>query len=178
MDWLVDARTNLDVAGIEANLPGIRGGNHNIPADEFAPVHVISECSRKQPNAVAALAEDLIGLLEHRDTRPLEVSRVDGDIVFLHQHFQPVIQTAHHDGADRPHGIDFLAFPLPPLQASLHGFRHGDTLGHRERNGRIDADAAVCGFLNGWNASSGHGDFDNHVGRQAAELHHLVQDGI
>src|SRR5579864_6955485 len=43
IDRLVDPRDNLDITGIEANLPFVRRGNHDLSAYEFAPVHVIAD---------------------------------------------------------------------------------------------------------------------------------------
>src|ERR1700730_1635673 len=44
----VDAGTNLNVAGVEANLPRVRWRNDDITTDEFAPVHVVSKRGRQQ----------------------------------------------------------------------------------------------------------------------------------
>src|SRR5260370_7793391 len=43
-NWLINTRMHINVARIEAHLPGIRRCNNDFPADELTPVHVIAEC--------------------------------------------------------------------------------------------------------------------------------------
>ena len=54
-------------------------------------------------SAIAALAEQAVGLLEHRDAGPLEVTGIGDDAVALHHHLQPVVEPADHDRAHRAH---------------------------------------------------------------------------
>src|SRR5207302_3907344 len=111
---LVHTGAHFNVAGVEPNLPGIRWGNDNVTTDELAPVHVVAKRGGKQADSVAALAEDAIGLLEHCDSGPLQIAWIYRDILFLRDHLQPVIETADHNSAHRPHAFDGLAFALPP----------------------------------------------------------------
>ena len=57
VDRIVDARFDFNIAGIEANLPGMRRGNHNVAADEFAPVHVIAKCGGEQTECDSRVRE-------------------------------------------------------------------------------------------------------------------------
>src|SRR5207245_1301337 len=161
--WLVHTWPYFEVAGVNPNLPGIGWRNDNVPADELTPVHVVPKRGREQTDAIATLAEDTIGLLEHRHSGPLQIARIDRYVLLLGDHLQPVIETADHDGAHRSHTFDLLAFALPPPQAAFHGFRHRDALWQRKTNGRIDADAAGGGFLDRGNPGTRHRDLDAHV---------------
>src|SRR5690348_7409816 len=104
-------------------------------------MHVVAKRGGEQAYPVAAVTEDLISLLEDRHTGPLQISRIDCHIVFLHQDFQPVIETTHHDGAYRTHSGDFLALALTPRQAALDRFSYCDALRQAETNRGVDADA-------------------------------------
>ena len=68
----VDAGLDRHVARVEPLLPHVRRRDHDVAADELAPVHVVAEGGREQADAVAALLEQPVSLLEHRDTRPFE----------------------------------------------------------------------------------------------------------
>src|SRR5260370_25850154 len=61
IDGLVDSWNNLDVTPVEADLPLVRRGDHDISPHEFAPMHMIAEGSRGEPNTAAALAKKLGG---------------------------------------------------------------------------------------------------------------------
>ena len=98
--------------------------------------------------------------------------------LFFDNYFHPVIETANHDGADRPHRCDFLAFLLTPLQTSLYGFGNGDALRQGETNGRVDTDAAIGGFLNSRNSCTRDRDLYDHIGRQPTEFFGLLDDGF
>ena len=63
----------------EALLPRRRRRDHDVAADQLAPVHVIAKRRGQQARAIAALAKERVGLLEHRHTRPLEMAGVGGD---------------------------------------------------------------------------------------------------
>src|ERR1700693_2498279 len=60
---LVDARGNFDVASIDPNVPGVGRGDHQISADEFAPVHVVAKSGGEQAGSITSLAEEPISLL-------------------------------------------------------------------------------------------------------------------
>src|SRR5215469_8895855 len=83
-------RTHFDIAVIEANLPGIGRRNDDIAANEFAPVHMIAEGCREQANTIAAFAEDLISLLEHCHSGPLQITRIDRDVFSFGHYLQPI----------------------------------------------------------------------------------------
>src|SRR5215469_12986028 len=76
IDRVVDARPNIDIAGVKTNLPRVGWRDYNLPTDKLAPVHMIAKGSRKQTDSVAALAEDLVALLKHRHPSPLQISGV------------------------------------------------------------------------------------------------------
>ena len=141
-------------------------------------MHVVPKRGREQTDTIAALAEDAIGLLEHRHPGPLQIARIDRYVLLLGFYLQPVIETADHDGAHRSHAFDLLAFALPLPQAAFHGFRHRNTLGQRKTNGRIDADAAVGGFLDRGNPGARHRDLDDHIGREPVEFLYLLHDSL
>ena len=44
-------------------------------------------------------------------------------------------------------GLDVEAIRPPAVQAALHGFGHGERLGHRETDRGVDVHAAVCRLL-------------------------------
>src|SRR5713226_1069787 len=178
LDGLVDSWPDLDIAGIKAHLPGVRGRDDDIAADEFAPVHVVAKGGREQADAVAALAENLVGLLEYRDASPFQVSRIDGDIVFFGDDLQPVIETANHDGADWAHSGDFFAFAFASFEPALRGFGHGEALRQREADGGVDADTSVGYFFDRRNPGTGDRDLHDHVGSDAAELLRLLHNGL
>src|SRR4029077_21023219 len=69
---VVDPRSHLDVTRVEALLPRGRWRDDCIRADELAPLHVVAEGRGQQPQPVAAIAKDAIGLLENSHARPLE----------------------------------------------------------------------------------------------------------
>ena len=88
---------------------------------------------------------------------------------------EPVVEAADHEGADGAHGGDVEAFGFAALEAALDGLGDGDGLGEGEADGGVDADAAVGGFFNGGDAGAGGGDFDDHVGREPAEVDGLSE---
>src|SRR5215469_63525 len=61
----IDAILHCNITGIKPELPGIRRGDHHVSSDQFTPMHVIAESSRKKANPVAAVAEQSIGTLEN-----------------------------------------------------------------------------------------------------------------
>ena len=67
------------------------------------------------------------------------------------------------------------AFRFAPLEAALHGLSDGDGLGEGKADGGVDADAAVSGFFNRGDSGARGGDFDDHVGREPAEVDGLRQ---
>jgi len=141
-------------------------------------VHVISEGRRQQPDTVASLPEDPVGLFEHRHPRPFQVAGIDAEVLLLRQHFQPVIQPPDHDRADRPHGRDVFAFPLPPAQPGLERLGHRETLREGETNRGVDADAPVGGLLNRRNPRPSHRNLHDHIRRKLAEMDRLLDDGL
>src|SRR6516225_3967101 len=110
---LVNSWTYHYIARVESNLPGVRRRDHHISADKFAPMHVISKSGGKQPDAISALFENLISLLEHRHTRPFKMSGLDGDVFLFRKHFQPIIESPDHNGANRTHGSNLFSFTFP-----------------------------------------------------------------
>ena len=177
-DGLVDAGTRLDVARVESNLPGIGRRDYDVTTDEFAPVHVIAERGREQANSIAAIAKDGIRLLKHGDAGPFEIARIDCDIFFFDHHLQPVIEAADHDGAHRSHRRNILAFAFAALEAALDRLGNGNALRQREAHGRVDADTAVGGLLDGGDTGSSDRDFHDHVGCELAEFHGLLDDRL
>src|SRR5712692_577255 len=175
---LVDARTNLNVAGVQANLPHVRWRNDDITTDEFAPVHVVAKSRRQQAYAIATLAKNLVCLLEYRNAGPLQVSRIDRDIFLFGDDLQPVIEPSDHNGAYRPHGRNFSTLLFASGQTALHRFRHRDALWQGEANRRVDADPEVSRFLDGGNACASYGNFHDHVGRKLVEFLGLPHDGL
>src|SRR5580658_3011654 len=47
---IVDSWTNLYIAGVEANLPGMGRRDDHISANELAPMHVVAKGGREQTN--------------------------------------------------------------------------------------------------------------------------------
>src|SRR5438128_8491824 len=78
VDRVVDPRPDLDVTCVEPFLPCGRWRDDGVRAYELAPMHVIAECRRQQPQPVATLAEDAVRLLEYGHPCPLQVARIDG----------------------------------------------------------------------------------------------------
>src|SRR5712692_2474813 len=175
---LVDARTNLNVAGVQANLPRVRWRNDDITTDEFAPVHVVAKSRRQQAYAIATLPKNLVGFLEYRDAGPLQVSRIDRDIFLFGDDLQPVIEPSDHYGAYRSHGRNFLTIFLSSGQTALYRFSNRDALRQREANRRVEADPAVSRFLDGGNPSASYGNLYDHVRRKPVEFLGLPHDGL
>src|SRR5207245_10671427 len=117
---LVDAWDRRDPARVDPHLPGVGRRDHHVASDELAPVHVVAERRGEEPDAVATLLEEAIRLLEHRHPRPFEDAGIDEHPLLLRNLLHPVVQPAHHDGADRPHLRDAFALFLPPLPTALH----------------------------------------------------------
>src|SRR3984893_5567815 len=176
IDRFMDAVADFHIARVAADLPGVRRRDHDVPADELAPVHVVPKGCRQEADPVAARAEQLIGLLENGYAGPFEIPGIDGDVFLLGQHLQPVVEPSDHDGADRTHRGDVFSLALPPLEATLHRFRDGDTLRQREADGGVDADAAVGGFFNGRNTGTRDRNLYDHIGCQAVEFLGLLND--
>jgi hypothetical protein len=98
--------------------------------------------------------------------------------VLVVEDLEPVVEAADHERADGAHGGDVEAFGFAALEAALDGLGDGDGLGEGEADGGVDADAAIRGFLNGGNAGARGGDFDDHVGRELAEVDGLLEHGF
>src|SRR5215469_8863957 len=178
IDRIVDAWPNIDIAGVKTNLPRVGWRDYNLSTDKLAPMHMIAKGSRKQTDSVAALAEDLVGLLKYRNPGPLQISRVDGDVLLFGDNLQPVIESADHDRANRTHAGNVLAFPFPPPQSALRRFGYSNRLRQSEANGRVNGNAAVSGFLNRWDTCSRDRDFHNHVGCNAGKFLRLLDDAV
>jgi len=109
--------------------------------DELAPVHVVAKGRRKQPQPVAALAEDGVGLLENSDPATT-VIRVDGDVAPLEQDLHPVVEPATMIGAYRSHRVDVLPRSRAP-QARSTDSATAMHCGSVKAHGRVDADPAM-----------------------------------
>src|SRR5439155_20673154 len=83
VDRVVDPGTHLDVARIETRLPRVGGRDHSVGADQLAPVHVVAESRGQQLQAVHALAEYPVRLLEDGHACTLEVAGVYADIALV-----------------------------------------------------------------------------------------------
>src|SRR5204863_6546959 len=93
-DRLMDAWDNLDITCVIALLPGVWWRDYDISADEFAPVHVISERCREQACPVPVLTKNAIRVLENSDSRPFEIAGIRADVFLFHHDLQPIIETA------------------------------------------------------------------------------------
>src|SRR3984893_10036614 len=175
---LVDARTNLNIAGVQANLPRVGRRNDNIATNKFAPVHVVAKRCRQQANAITPRAKNLIGPLEYRDAGPLQVSGVEGNIFLFGDDLQPGIEPCGHDGTYRPHGRNILTLFFASDQTAPHRFSNRDALRQREANRRVNADPAVSRFLDGRNPSASHRNLHDHIGREPVEFLRLPHDGL
>ena len=176
IDGPVDPRRDRDVARRKAFLPRARRRDHDVAADQFAPMHVIAERRRQQAEAIAALAEQPIRLLEHRNAGPLQVTGIGGDRRPLHHHLQPVVEAAHHDRADRAHVRNVVPAGFTPPQAALNRFGDGKALRHGERNGGVDADASRRRFLDRHDTGARRRNLDDHIGGECIESHGLIDD--
>src|SRR5580658_2049439 len=107
---LVNLWGDTYVAAIETKLPLVRRRNHHIPTYQLAPLHVVAECRRQQTDTIAALAVNLIGLLEYGDSSPLQISGLEDNILLFRNHFQPIVQPAPHDRTNRTHPRNVQAF--------------------------------------------------------------------
>src|SRR5262249_61326076 len=87
-DSVIDAASHFDVARVETELPGIWRRDDDVATDELAPMHVITEGRREQPNPVSALTKQAVGLLKYCHAGPFEVTRVDGGRFFFGDDFQ------------------------------------------------------------------------------------------
>src|SRR5271165_2294851 len=178
LDRLVDARTDLDIAGIVAKLPCVRRRNDDITANKLAPVHVIAKRRREQSDSIAPLSKDLIRLLEYRHPSPLQISRIYGDVLLLGGELQRVIEPPDHDRTHRSHGRDIFAFALAPFKAALNRLGYGKSLWQGEANSRVDADPAISSLLDRWNTGASHGDFHDDIGRESVEFLCLRQNRL
>src|ERR1700733_12606441 len=155
---LVNLWGDTYIAAIEADLPLIRRRNHHIAAYQLAPLHVVAECRRQQTDTIAALAINLISLLEYGNSCPLQISGLENNVLFFRNHFQPIVQPASHNRADWAHPGYVQACLLSSRETTLYGFGHCNALRQRKRDRRIDADAAVGGLFDGSNACMGRRD--------------------
>src|ERR1700757_223116 len=94
---LIDAGAHLDIAGVEADLPGVGRRDDDVATDQFAPMHVVAKRRREQPDSVAALPKNLIGLFEYRHPGPFQITRIDGDVLFFAYNLEPIVETSNHD---------------------------------------------------------------------------------
>src|SRR4051812_3046810 len=76
IDGLVHSRTDRHIAVIESKLPGVRRRDHDVGADELAPMHVIPEGGGKQSRAVATFFVQPVRTLHRCDSGPLELAGI------------------------------------------------------------------------------------------------------
>jgi hypothetical protein len=55
---------------------------------------VIAKGRGEQPQPVAALAINLVSLLEDRDAGPLQIAGIDREILLVVEHLEPVVEAA------------------------------------------------------------------------------------
>src|ERR1035437_1711006 len=127
---------------------------------------------------VAALAEDAVRAFEGRDARPVQCVRMDGDVVTLHQVPQPIVEASDHDRADRRYRRDIAASVSQRVEASLHGFRHGDGLRDGEADSGIDVDARCSRELNRLDPCAGRRELDLDVRGQPGEPDALLEHSL
>ena len=84
------------------------------------------------------------------------------DVLFCRQ-FEPVIKAANHDGANRSHSDNVLAFPFTPFKPALYRLADRNALKQAEAYRRIDADPMVGCLSDCWNSGAGDRTLDNHV---------------
>ena len=119
---------DLDVTRVESDLPGVGRRNHNVAADQFAPVHVIPKRRREQANSIAAIAKMRYAFLKDGDAGPFEIARIDRDIFFFDHHLQPIIEAADHDACTPVPSWKYPCLPFAPLEAALDRLGNGNAL--------------------------------------------------
>ena len=117
---------------------------------------MIAKGGGKQTEPVPAFPINLIRFFEHSHTGSFEVPGIGGDVFFLSYGFQPIVQPAYHDGADRAHGGDIFPFAFPAFKAAFNCFSNGDRLGQSETYRGVDANALVGGFFDCRDAGAGN----------------------
>src|SRR5882724_9218133 len=83
IDGAIDSRNDLNVASVKADLPFVRRRDHDIPINEFAPLHMIAEGSRKQRDTISELKKDLVCFLEDCDAAQFEIAVINCNVFKL-----------------------------------------------------------------------------------------------
>ena len=178
VDWDVDPFDWIDPAVVEPDLPGVRDGHHDVPADKLGPVQPVPVRGRQQPGPVAALLVQPIGALEDGDAGPVRGGRVEGDVVTVDEDLHPVVEPADHQRTHRAEPAGVASGGLEPAQATLYGLADGDRLGDRERDSRVDDDAPRGRFLDRDEAGGRGRELDLDVRRERAEPDPLLRHAL
>src|ERR1019366_1865309 len=72
VDRLVDACRRRDTAAIDADLPGVRDRQYDVPTHELRPMEAVPVRRNEEACPVGALAEDAVRALESRDAGPVQ----------------------------------------------------------------------------------------------------------
>ena len=178
VNFICHAFLDLDIRGVEAQLPAIGDGQDHIPADEFAPVQVITISCRQQARAIAAFLIDSVGFLDASNAGPFQGFWVHDDIIAFANHFHPVIHAPDHDGAHRRHEGGVMTVRFAASQPTLNSFGNHDCLWNGEAYGSVDIDTVISGFFNRFDTGFCGRNLDLYVGGQRVKMDSLGGDGF
>src|SRR5215472_8975503 len=108
---------------------------------------MVTVCGCEQSRPIAALPEDTIGFFDHGNAGPIEVTRRQHNAVLLGNYFEPIVQSADHDRADRGQACGIAACGSPSFETALDRLSYGDGLGQRKTDRRVYVYASKSGLL-------------------------------